>query len=191
MGHYLDETGAIPDHVHAATGIRDHLASIVEFVTSRSITEEERSSIRCRRRPGRKPCRGWIRTRIDPESREIVWNCPVCNDRGVISGWENTQWDLSNRRTRPMYKSATRRSSVGGNSINKPKSCKLSTDAQKIWASLNAEARIRILNNVWCSSCSGSCSMELLEGRVQHGDLVLRGRGVTCGGEVARVVESR
>lgn len=27
------------------------------------------------------------------EHDSIYWYCPVCNDNGVIHGWQNTLWD--------------------------------------------------------------------------------------------------
>lgn len=27
------------------------------------------------------------------EHGRILWHCPVCNDNGLISGWQNTVWD--------------------------------------------------------------------------------------------------
>jgi hypothetical protein len=191
MTHFLDETGAIPDRPGVITGVRDHLGSIVAFVTSWSSTDEERSPVRCRRRPQRKACRGWIRARLDPDSREIVWICPVCRDRGVISGWEHTPWDLSDLNARPVESTSIRASFGGGGSPATAASPRFSPAAQRIWSEVDAGMRIRLLNSVWCSSCRGSCSMELLEGRVERGDLVLSGRCVTCGSDVARVVEGR
>ena len=174
MNHFLDEMGAIPDRPRMVAGVRDHLGAIVVFVTGSSASDEDWSPVRCRRRPRRKPCQGWIRARLDPDSRQIMWMCPICEDRGVISGWEHTPWDLS-----------------GNDSPATAVAPQFTPAAQRIWAGVDAGMRIRLLNNVWCSSCCNSCSMELLGGRVERGDLVLDGRCVTCGGLVARVVESR
>jgi hypothetical protein len=27
------------------------------------------------------------------ELERIYWHCPVCNDNGFISGWQDTLWD--------------------------------------------------------------------------------------------------
>ncbi len=27
------------------------------------------------------------------ENPSILWHCPICQDNGVISGWQNTLWD--------------------------------------------------------------------------------------------------
>jgi len=191
MTHFLDETGAIPDLPGARVGLRDHLGAIVAFVTSWSSTEEGRSPVRCRRRPRRRPCRGWIRANLDPESGEIVWICPICEDRGVIRGWEDSPWDLTYLKAGPRDGPFTR-GSIG---TRAPRAIEASPHftpaADKMWAAVDPSMRIRLLNNVWCTTCRGSSSMELLEGRVEQGDLVLRGRCVACGNDVARVVEGR
>lgn len=191
MTHFLDETGTIPECQGAARSIRDHLGAIVAFVTSWSSADEERSAVRCRRRPHRKPCPGWICASLDPDSREIVWICPICEDRGIISGWEHTPWDLSDLDARPEEHASPRRPLRVSGGPSAASSQDFSAVAQRIWSSIDAGMQIRILNNVWCSNCRGSCAMELLEGRVRRGELVLSGRCVTCGGNVARVVEGR
>ena len=44
--------------------------------------------------PERRPCPGEIEGHISPESNAIYWECLVCGDKGLISNWENTMWDL-------------------------------------------------------------------------------------------------
>jgi len=46
-------------------------------------------------RPGRRRCTG---NRACPIPAPMIWSafhwhCPVCNDNGFISGWQNTLWD--------------------------------------------------------------------------------------------------
>ncbi|MBM4461781.1 MAG: hypothetical protein FJ012_00415 [Chloroflexi bacterium] len=53
------------------------------------------SAIRCRRRPGRKPCLGQIRIYRTGHSTPIQWHCSSCDDQGVISNWKESSWDLS------------------------------------------------------------------------------------------------
>lgn len=53
------------------------------------------SAIRCRRRPGRKPCPGHIRIYRTGHSTPIEWHCSSCDDQGVISNWKESSWDLS------------------------------------------------------------------------------------------------
>lgn len=91
LRHFLD----MPDDVPApARRMAEHLARIVEAGTSNPAGELTVTSVRCTRRPGRKPCQGRIQVvRLDvPPS--IEWWCAVCGDDGVVSGWEASPFDL-------------------------------------------------------------------------------------------------
>ena len=70
----------------------EYLGRIVAAVTG--VEPDDPLGIRCRRRPGRRPCPGEIEGYIVPESNDIYWECLVCCDKGLISNWENTMWDL-------------------------------------------------------------------------------------------------
>jgi hypothetical protein len=65
------------------------------------------SAIRCRRRPRRKPCPGYIRIYRTGHSTPIEWHCSSCDDQGVISNWKESSWDLSQNLER---QDSTRRS---------------------------------------------------------------------------------
>ncbi|MBD3373953.1 hypothetical protein GF406_02865 [candidate division KSB1 bacterium] len=72
-----------------------YLGSIVQAVTERGPDDrEDQTPLRCRRRPGRKRCNGRILAMIpDEDPMTIHWFCPVCEDNGVITGWQGTLWD--------------------------------------------------------------------------------------------------
>jgi hypothetical protein len=58
------------------------------------------SGLRCKRRPGRRPCPGTILfVRVTRPSR-IEWSCPSCRESGTITNWERTPWDCSGVRER-------------------------------------------------------------------------------------------
>ncbi|MGA2841982.1 MAG: hypothetical protein ABSG18_17735 [Steroidobacteraceae bacterium] len=57
---------------------------------------EEPTKLRCRRRPGRRPCTGLLTLLFDVDTFDVLWFCPICDDQGRISGWEGTFWDNSN-----------------------------------------------------------------------------------------------
>lgn len=188
MTHFLDAAGSVPARSGPEVGVRDHLGSIVAFVTSRDVTGDERSPVRCRRRPKRQPCRGWIRASLDSASRQVLWLCPVCGDNGRISGWEGTPWDLGDAGLRRV------RSSVVWGRFTNDRAApavepRFTGPALRFWNAIEAGIRVRLLNNVWCSCCVATSSMQLIEGRVKRGDLVLSGRCIRCGEDVARVVE--
>jgi hypothetical protein len=46
-----------------------------------------------------------------------------------------------------------------------------------------------LLGNVWCRSCREAGGMQLLSGKIEKGQLVLRGTCAACGKHVAKVVE--
>ncbi len=172
MSHFLDENGHIPPR-RAGRALRDHLGSIVAFV---SAVLAGRHSIppQCRRRPRRRRCNGIIEAVISSRHDEIAWRCPDCGDEGTIHGWRGTPWDLS--QTKPV-------SSPG---VDGPR---FTTTARPIWNAIDPGLRVRLLNNAWCSSCLTGTSMALESGRMMGGDLVLEGRCVRCDGPVTRVVE--
>ena len=97
LRHFLNEEGIVPpDLPRPAERLAYYFGSIVKAVTSRENPWLSPTGIRCRRRPMRQRCPGEILAFIDEEhNASIRWQCPVCNDNGVISGWQQTPWDLS------------------------------------------------------------------------------------------------
>lgn len=95
--HYLGQDLSIIDLPAPAARIRDYLGSIVEAVTSRNPQQEDYvTSVRCRRRPGHRRCKGEIIACFDEtEPSAIKWFCPFCGDSGYIRGWQGTAWDRS------------------------------------------------------------------------------------------------
>lgn len=67
---------------------------------------------------------------------------------------------------------------------------KATPQARRLWEGIPHEARLKLLNNVWCVRCSAASGIVLQEMRVDRGDLILRGVCVKCKGSVARVVET-
>ncbi len=43
----------------------------------------------------KKGCSGKIKTAFRPDTEDIHWYCPDCEDEGLISGWKDTKWDNS------------------------------------------------------------------------------------------------
>jgi hypothetical protein len=62
--------------------------------------------------------------------------------------------------------------------------------AKAMWDAIPPQAQERILTSVWCVHCSKATTITNFGGRVEKGDLILTGRCVTCGGKVARLIES-
>src|SRR3954454_18406234 len=91
LRHFLD----LPDDVPGpARRMAERLASIVRAATAGDAGSEWVSALSCDRRPGRRPCPGHLavlRTDVPPS---IAWWCTSCGDNGVISGWEQSAYDL-------------------------------------------------------------------------------------------------
>jgi len=103
--HYLDETGDFPELPTPALNIALHLASIIGWVTSRRVSDVERTNVFCRRSPNRERCPGEIQARFEENGQTIRWRCPLCGDNGYITGWEGSRWD----RRRPLTPPAAHR----------------------------------------------------------------------------------
>lgn len=71
--------------------LAEYFASIVVDATSNL---DDPPAVRCRRRPGHRRCTGMIMCNPDNDDFDrIYWHCPVCEDNGFISGWQDTLWD--------------------------------------------------------------------------------------------------
>jgi hypothetical protein len=77
-------------------GKEKRLAEYCTQIVSEATNYDEPTTLRCRRRPGRKPCTGVLHISFDDQMKHDIWVCPICNDRGLISGWRDTFWDYSN-----------------------------------------------------------------------------------------------
>ena len=97
LSHFLQDGRLHPALPGPARKLVDYLGAIVTAVTSAE--PDEPLGVRCRRRPARKPCPGDVEGFIEPESNRIRWICLSCGDNGLISNWENTLWDCSERQS--------------------------------------------------------------------------------------------
>jgi hypothetical protein len=89
--HFLKEDGDIAPIDGPARNIAEYFSDIISCATSSGT--DDHNKCKCRRRPGRKKCKGTIEAYIDPSNHEIVWQCPICFENGRISQWEGTRWD--------------------------------------------------------------------------------------------------
>lgn len=83
-----------------ARNLADHFGNIVRAATAGGPGPAWVSALPCRRRPGRSRCPGRIVVFRSELPAQIEWGCDSCDDEGVISGWEGTQFDL--RTPRPI-----------------------------------------------------------------------------------------
>lgn len=87
LRHYLNQDGTIGIKSGSGRRLAGHFAAIVQETSGDIEAEGRFPRVRCRRRPGRKPCVGKIESYIDPEDDAIVWRCPVCGDNGAIASF--------------------------------------------------------------------------------------------------------
>lgn len=66
---------------------------------------------------------------------------------------------------------------------------KFTAPAAKLWATIPADAKKRLLANVWCGTCCHEVTITNFTGAVKAGDLLLVGLCTECRGDVARVIE--
>ena len=72
-------------------GIR--LARYFAEIVSQATLYDEPTTLRCRRRPQRRPCATPLTIFFDVDNEDVLWFCPTCNDEGGIGGWQGTFWD--------------------------------------------------------------------------------------------------
>lgn len=91
LRHFLD----LPDDAPGpAKRLGAQLAAIVRAASARPIGTGARTAVACQRRPGRRPCDGFVMV-FRCTTGAIAWSCGVCGDEGVISGWEGSPTDVS------------------------------------------------------------------------------------------------
>ena len=66
----------------------------------------------------------------------------------------------------------------------------LTPQAFRIWINIPGDFQIKILNNVWCRTCSDTTGIGNVSGKIEKGMLILRGICTLCGNPVARAIEN-
>ncbi|MBI4218595.1 MAG: hypothetical protein HY682_00525 [Chloroflexi bacterium] len=92
--HFPPPDESLPDGYAPARRIAAYFGAIVAAASLAPAEGVVETGLRCRRRPGRRPCPGSIDLSLDPQSR-VVWQCTSCDDNGLISNWMGSYWDLS------------------------------------------------------------------------------------------------
>ena len=93
--HFLDENGEIITKPSQAKVMAEYFAAIIMMVSFPEPEYPPEYKVSCRRRPNKKTCQKEIVGWIEPESEDIYWICPKCQDRGRLRNWRGTMWDLS------------------------------------------------------------------------------------------------
>lgn len=91
LRHFIDLPETAPG---PARRLAEHLTSVVRAATASDPGVAWVSALRCRRRPGRRVCPGFIEVLRTDIPASIHWQCVSCGDEGAISGWEGSPFDL-------------------------------------------------------------------------------------------------
>jgi hypothetical protein len=89
LRHFLESSGALA----ALPGRGMRLGQYWAEIVSQATLYDDPTTLRCRRRPGRRPCGALLTIFFDAENHDVLWFCPTCRDGGRISGWQGTFWD--------------------------------------------------------------------------------------------------
>ncbi len=90
MPHFLDDKGNIPKQMpKEASELASFVALVVDTTTKKSPKALTLTNIRC----FENGCSGMIKSAFRPDTEEIHWYCPDCENEGVISEWQKTKWD--------------------------------------------------------------------------------------------------
>ncbi len=106
LTHFIDAgTGELPTNVPGpARRLMEHQVQIVAAATTAANRGARATRaippIKCRRRPGHRPCPGIIEHEVWADER-ITWHCPNCGDNGIITNWQSTAWDR--RAVQPLH----------------------------------------------------------------------------------------
>jgi hypothetical protein len=94
LRHFLD----IPNDAPApARRMAERLTLVVRAATAAEAGTNWVSALPCTRRPGRRTCPGHIEVARSDVPPSIQWRCTSCGDEGVITGWEQSPFDLRSR----------------------------------------------------------------------------------------------
>lgn len=96
LPHFLDESGNIPNELPtAALQVANSICSFVAYATHfAGEMDEEFPS--CFVTLNKESCQGKVFPCLTMDEK-ISWRCDICHSNGVISGWQGTLWDLSEK----------------------------------------------------------------------------------------------
>ena len=90
MQHFLDPQGDIPKQMpKEARELASFLTLVVDATTKKMPSTLTSTEIRC----FKKGCHGLVKSAISPDSKELHWYCPECEEEGVIREGRETRWD--------------------------------------------------------------------------------------------------
>jgi hypothetical protein len=92
LQHLLDASVKMPNVMpKEAMELIPFLKQVIETTTKTFPQTLTETDIKC----FRKGCEGSIKTTLRRDNDEIHWYCPDCENEGLISNWQGTEWDNS------------------------------------------------------------------------------------------------
>jgi hypothetical protein len=90
--HLLEASAKMPEEMPIeARELIGFLTLIIDTTTKNLAQSLTTTDVKC----FEKGCSGMIKTALRPDTEEIHWFCPDCENEGLISDWKNTKWDNS------------------------------------------------------------------------------------------------
>ena len=90
--HLLEASAKMPEEMPVeARELIGFLTLIIDTTTKNLAQSLTTTDVKC----FEKGCSGMIKTALRPDTEEIHWFCPDCENEGLISDWKNTKWDNS------------------------------------------------------------------------------------------------
>lgn len=145
LQHFLNHNGEIGPSSGPARRLAEYMASIIDAATR----YDDQVVVRCRRRPGRRPCRTELEIWTDRDTDDIHWLCPACGDSGLISDWQHSRWDHAGRFSEASSPASARppsRARVGSLQANAAMAT-MSSDSEETSATIpRTMANVRLLD---------------------------------------------
>lgn len=88
--HLIDASEKMPEEMpKEARELIGFLTLVIDTTTKILPQTLTTTDVRC----FKKGCSGLIKSALRPDTDEIHWYCPDCENEGVISHWQKTEWD--------------------------------------------------------------------------------------------------
>ena len=109
LRHFLD----LPDDAPGpARRLAAQLGDLVRAATAAEPGPPWISAVPCRRRPGHRACPGRMMVARPNPAAPITFECTDCGDGGVISGWQQSPYDVTDHNQPPSAAAQRREISI-------------------------------------------------------------------------------
>jgi hypothetical protein len=85
--HYLDKRGELANIPSPAKKLASFLVLLIDNTTSAGSANYDDTESRCRP----EECCGAVLSRLNDDTKEILWHYPSCGHNGAILNWQNTK----------------------------------------------------------------------------------------------------